>query len=172
MVTPKARSLGLPPHPPNTPQTPRVSSSSSRAYPFPGQILNSGPDPIQSEPTVDSDDSVHNPSSTSVLTTSTADPDATTPDSLRLLSSLRHSFQRIEQSLYTELSHTPGSSLNDVRRSFHTAAKGATRRLVAWQTKHTPGSAKAVKFSSATDPGWWDPECHPVPGGQRHRTRE
>ncbi|EMD31168.1 hypothetical protein CERSUDRAFT_89288 [Gelatoporia subvermispora B] len=89
-------------------------------------------------------------------------------DSIYLLSSLRHAFQRTEQTLYTELSTTPVASLNDVRRSFITAAKGSMRRLLAWEAKHTshfPKRQGDIGVPSVPEPEWWQSGCHAVPGG-------
>lgn len=89
-------------------------------------------------------------------------------DPIHLLSSLRHTFQRTEQALYAQLTSTPISSLNDVRRSFHSAARGASKRLLAWQKKHISGTVKAKLTNetlSAEEPEWWRKGCHAVPGG-------
>lgn len=92
--------------------------------------------------------------------------DSTGPPAHRL-SSLHHTFQRIEQALYSELSRTPVSSLNDVRRSFYHAAKGAQKRLLAWQKKHVQLTAdtRAHLELSVDEPEWWGQKCHAVPGG-------
>lgn len=87
---------------------------------------------------------------------------------IHLLSSLRHTFQRTEQSLYSELSGTPSTSLNNVRRAFQTAARGAARRLFAWETKHLPRPSKGspiINVPSMQEPEWWKIGCHAVPGG-------
>ena len=88
-------------------------------------------------------------------------------DSLQLLAGLRHKFQQTEQELYAELAHTSEKNLNDVRRSFVTAARGATKRLAAWEKKH---SSEAHAGTSAEgfvvpEPEWWKDGCHAVPGG-------
>lgn len=78
-------------------------------------------------------------SSSSIITSSTAntqDSTAPAPDPMELLSNLRQTFQRTEQTLYIQLSKTSAESLNDVRRAFLSAARGAERRLLAWQRKH------------------------------------
>lgn len=90
-------------------------------------------------------------------------------DSISLLSGLRHTFQRTEQNLYAELSRTPSATLNDVRRSFVTAARGASRRLTAWEAKHSPQmnkSTSSVSVPSIEEPEWWKSNCHAVPGGK------
>ncbi|TCD63413.1 hypothetical protein EIP91_005595, partial [Steccherinum ochraceum] len=151
-VTPKGRPMNLPPHPPNTPQTPRVASGSSASFPFSGNT-----DDLGSPTTLEA-----LTPSTSAITVTVTGPEPKS-DSLQLLSSLRHAFQRTERYLYAELAHTPEDCLNDARRSFHTAAKGATRRLSAWQTKHTPNTRQDSEFSPP-EPGWWATGCHAVPG--------
>jgi hypothetical protein len=79
---------------------------------------------------------------------------------------MRHTFQRTEQTLYAQLSRTPVSSLNDVRRSFLSAARGASRRLGAWQGKHlrSVSGGLGVEKLSLNEPEWWDKNCHAVPG--------
>ena len=87
-------------------------------------------------------------------------------DSLHLLAGLRHKFQRTEQELYAELAQCPEKHLNDVRRSFVTAARGATRRLAAWEKKHSPQIViTPADTSVAPEPEWWASGCHAVPGG-------
>jgi len=85
-----------------------------------------------------------------------------------LLSNLRHAFQRAEQAQYSQLSATPLSSLNNVRWSFRSTARGATKRLAAWEKKHLPdkGSSRALAEKLASkEPEWWSKGCHAVPGG-------
>jgi 1-phosphatidylinositol-3-phosphate 5-kinase len=86
-------------------------------------------------------------------------------DSTQLLSNMRHAFQRAEQDLYTQLARTPITSLNDVRRSFHSAAKGARKRLIAWQDKHLAKSKARVSKFVVDEPEWWRKGCHAIPGG-------
>ncbi|KAF9456920.1 hypothetical protein BDZ94DRAFT_1326638 [Collybia nuda] len=81
------------------------------------------------------------------------------------LSSMRHTFQRTEQTLYGQLSRTPAAELNDVRRSFLYAAKGAHKRLEAWQKKHLKSHSRAPQKLAAEEPEWWGKGCHAVPGG-------
>ena len=93
----------------------------------------------------------------------------------RLLGNLSHAFQRVEQSLYVQLSQTPRESLNDVRRSFLYAAKGAEKRLLAWQKKHmlpvmtntaagkAPVPALPLELAME-EPEWWGKKCHVFPG--------
>ena len=87
---------------------------------------------------------------------------------MQLLTGLRHSFQKQEQNLYAELSRTPTASLNNVRRSFIATARGASRRLSAWEAKHCTGHSKqgrrALGTLSLDEPEWWQRGCHAVPG--------
>ncbi|KAI0065116.1 hypothetical protein BV25DRAFT_1799271 [Artomyces pyxidatus] len=89
-------------------------------------------------------------------------------ESMALLSNLRFAFQQTERELYGQLSEAPDVSLNDVRRSFHSAAHGATKRLSAWETKHVPKEARAQlssERSAIEEPRWWKAGYHAVPGG-------
>ncbi|KAG6914163.1 hypothetical protein DXG01_002001 [Tephrocybe rancida] len=90
------------------------------------------------------------------------------------LSSLRQTFHRTEQSLYTQLSRTRGASLNDVRRSFVAASRGAEKRLCAWQKKHLgdggksskekESSGESMEWTGSEEPAWWKTGCHALPG--------
>ena len=82
------------------------------------------------------------------------------------LASLRHTFHRTEQSLYAQLGRTQSSSLNDVRRSFIASAKGAEKRLCAWQKKHisTLAASQIPERLTVEEPEWWGKKCHAVPG--------
>lgn len=154
LITPKGQPSQLPPLPPNTPQTPK-SISSNRAFPFPAIISKSDSKSDEDRSQTPETQSGPIPSATSASSAS-----------LTLLTHLRHTFQRTEQSLYSELSHTPDSSLNDVRRSFVSAARGATKRLCAWEVKHTTGSSpKLPEAMAQSEPEWWNSGCHAVPGG-------
>ncbi|KAJ7597066.1 hypothetical protein C8J56DRAFT_919078 [Mycena floridula] len=85
-----------------------------------------------------------------------------------LLTDLRQSFQRTEQSLYALLSRTAVTCLNDVRREFLRAGITSELRLDAWQEKHLSKkkSKKADKEKMAlSKPEWWDKTCHVAPGG-------
>lgn len=84
---------------------------------------------------------------------------------LHRLQNLRHSFQRTEQTLYAALARTPASALNDVRIAFLNGARGATRRLTAWQQKHMPKAAKSQPVFTLEEPEWWKKSCHALPGG-------
>ncbi|KAL4265488.1 PIPK domain-containing protein [Pleurotus pulmonarius] len=102
-------------------------------------------------------------SATTINATPTHAPSA---DPAELLVKLRHTFQRIEQSLYSQLSRSPLSSLNDVRRSFLCASMGASKRLAAWQQKHLPADVAEAVGSTvlSVEPEWWAKGCHAVPG--------
>ncbi|KAF8884690.1 hypothetical protein BD779DRAFT_1536424 [Infundibulicybe gibba] len=99
-------------------------------------------------------------------TTHTTPPLMQNQDPAQLLSNLRHNFQRAEQALYSQLSQTPTSSLNEVRRSFLSSAQGARRRLLAWQNKHLPavGKVDLGQKMRIDEPEWWKKGCHAVPG--------
>ena len=105
----------------------------------------------------------------SQTTSSSRTSESDRADSISRLSGLRHTFQRTEQNLYAELSRTPSATLNDVRRSFITAARGASRRLTAWEAKHSSQmhkSASGPNVHSIDEPEWWKSNCHAVPGGK------
>jgi hypothetical protein len=113
---PKPHVVSLPP-PPSTPNTPS-DSTNYKGYPQPP--LTSPSDSMSSPPP---------------MPRKLVDP-------AQLLSRLRHTFQHTEQSLYSQLSNTPVSSLNDVHRSFLSSTRGAGRWLQAWHewTAHTPSA--------------------------------
>ncbi|KIJ54686.1 hypothetical protein M422DRAFT_24592 [Sphaerobolus stellatus SS14] len=89
-------------------------------------------------------------------------------ESRQLLGRLRQSFERSEQTLKRSLYETPVSSLNDVRRTFRATARGALKRLSAWQKKHAPGAPADLYEGDTihTEPEWWNGNCHAVPGGR------
>jgi len=82
---------------------------------------------------------------------------------LQLLQNLREDFQREEHSLYSILAKTPDGCLNNVRHAFKTSAKGAIKRMTAWEAKHC---AKGTKVASPypEDPTWWMNGNHAIPG--------
>ncbi|KAI0643396.1 hypothetical protein C8Q79DRAFT_1074629 [Trametes meyenii] len=151
---------------PTPPSNPAVTDPTGvpSSYPFltvplPG-VLGSSGKASASTPTLtpSSDDQPVPPISTSL-------DDA---GSLQLLSGLRYKFQRTEQDLYAQLSQAPERGLNDVRRSFFTAARGATRRLSAWEKKHSshlPAGTSLSDTPISPEPEWWQSGCHAVPGG-------
>lgn len=57
-------------------------------------------------------------------------------ESEEYLQKLQSSFTRTEQTLYSQLQQARVETLNDVRRNFHSSAKGLVKRLRAWQKKH------------------------------------
>ncbi|KAH9895675.1 hypothetical protein C8Q73DRAFT_644565 [Cubamyces lactineus] len=160
-----ATPTGHPLQPPVTPSTPTPRSlagapGSNPFLPIPiPSVLGHSRKASASTPTL-------TPSPDDRSTAISVSPDDN--DSLQLLSGLRHKFQRTEQELYAELSQTPEKSLNDVRRSFITAARGATRRLAAWEKKHGSHLPSGVSLGDAPitpEPEWWKSGCHAVPGG-------
>lgn len=82
---------------------------------------------------------------------------------LQLLQNLREDFQREEHSLYAILAKTPNDCLNNVRHSFKTSAKGAVKRMTAWEGKHC---ARGTNITSPYpgDPAWWTTGNHAIPG--------
>jgi 1-phosphatidylinositol-3-phosphate 5-kinase len=131
---------GLPPSAPTTPQITKSAQEFFPAQPPPLSRASTDPSPVPTGVPVSS-------------------------DSMELLGSLRQTFHRTEQTLYSKLTHTPVASLNDVRRAFISASRGAEKRLLAWQKKHLPGRAKRnVQKLQAPEPEWWDKGCHTAPG--------
>ncbi|KAI0701295.1 hypothetical protein BC835DRAFT_236879 [Cytidiella melzeri] len=151
-ATPKGHPSNLPPHPPNTPMTPKTNSAGQLAFPFPQKLDIAG---LVEHPADGSRSSISVSDSTSW----------SQPTSLELLTSMRHTFQRTEQNLYAELSRAQLASLNDVRRSFVSAGRGATKRLSAWEVKHASGPSIVSEASAHSEPEWWKTGCHAVPGG-------
>jgi 1-phosphatidylinositol-3-phosphate 5-kinase len=77
--------------------------------------------------------------------------------SLQLLTNMRFAFQRAEQALYSQLRDTPNSALNNVPREFHFAARGASKRLAAWEAKHVSKDARprlAADRKAIQEPHW------------------
>ncbi|KAK1234614.1 hypothetical protein PQX77_002181, partial [Marasmius sp. AFHP31] len=145
--------------------------------------------PKATRPALPSTPSTESLTSLSSSSTSTSISGTQDRDPTLLLSNLRQTFHRTEQSLYTQLSQTPPSSLNLVRRSFLSAARGVERRLGAWQKKHVGVGLRVVPLNAksssekekekekekdkesgklslyVTEPKWWHKSCHVVPGG-------
>ncbi|CAL1702515.1 unnamed protein product [Somion occarium] len=155
-VTPKAGSSRLPSHPPGTPRTPKSTSTpkssinTADSFPFPGTS--------SSVPSVEEIPTARSNTSSSSLTSSEV-------DSLQRLTNMRHAFQKTEQNLYAELWRTPGSCLNNIRRSFQSAGQGATKRLSAWEAKHAANLTSRVAIPTDVEPDWWKSGYHAVPGG-------
>ncbi|KAF9254634.1 hypothetical protein L218DRAFT_1082241 [Marasmius fiardii PR-910] len=103
--------------------------------------------PIESNESLGSTASLSSASDASFMSSSRGD----VKDPILLLSNLRYTFHRTEQSLYTQLSKTQPESLNEVRRAFHSAAKGTERRLEAWQKKHMGLGLKVVSVEPHRD---------------------
>ncbi|EIN06853.1 hypothetical protein PUNSTDRAFT_136681 [Punctularia strigosozonata HHB-11173 SS5] len=85
--------------------------------------------------------------------------------SLAMLGNLRRTFQRTEQELYRQLAETPNGALNDVRRAFEAAARGAAKRLAVWKGKHIQGQGASTPPPILEEPAWWGKSYHAVPGG-------
>lgn len=106
-------------------------------------------------------------SDASAIPSSSTPAPAPTGDSIELLGTLRQTFQGTEQALYAQLAQTPVSALNDVRRAFFSNARGAEKRLRAWQAKHLPGrkgSKRNMTRLEIAEPEWWAKGCHTAPG--------
>ena len=170
--TPKAKILDLPVLPASRPATPLNVGLDEGAEPvhsseIPTSMAEAPPTPSdESEMTTKS--SSENSSALSTSPPPIPPKDNQIGDSIQKLRSLRHSFQRTEQSLYASLSRNATSSLNDVRHAFLSAARGASRRLSAWQKKHLPQTVKGqlvVGDLSVKEPEWWNKNCHAIPGG-------
>ncbi|CAK5273015.1 unnamed protein product [Mycena citricolor] len=132
--------------PPSAPTTPQISRAAQEYFPDSvPSFSRAASDPV--------------PLPASALIAPGADP-------IEVLGTMRQTFHRTEQDLYSKLGTTPVSSLNDVRRTFLGAARGAEKRLMAWQTKHIPGRGKRKvqpKIQSV-EPEWWNRTCHVAPG--------
>ncbi|KAI0314043.1 hypothetical protein OF83DRAFT_1138748, partial [Amylostereum chailletii] len=88
-------------------------------------------------------------------------------DALSLLAKMRFAFQKTEQELYSQLGIASDTSLNDMRRLFHSAGTGAKRRLLAWEVKHIPKEARddlAQDRQALQGPTWWGETFHAVSG--------
>jgi 1-phosphatidylinositol-3-phosphate 5-kinase len=89
-------------------------------------------------------------------------------DPAHVLSDLRHAFQRAEQAQYSQLAATPITTLNNVRWSFRSTARSATKRLAAWEKKHLQGKIDVKIFHEkivSKEPQWWRHGCYAAPGG-------
>ncbi|KAJ7127895.1 hypothetical protein C8R44DRAFT_873667 [Mycena epipterygia] len=142
--------------PPSAPTTPQITKTAQEFFPPPLPRASSVPTAV---PTV----------STSTSTPAPAPAAGAPPegDSIALLASLRQAFHKTEQGLYAQLAATPAGALNDVRRAFVSGARGAEKRLLAWQKKHLlPGRGKrgGVLKMEVPEPEWWGKGCHTAPG--------
>ncbi|KAG5651993.1 hypothetical protein H0H81_006675 [Sphagnurus paluster] len=113
------------------------------------------------------------PATTTPIPPSEPPDEAEIPQPVIRLSSLRQTFHRTEQSLYAQLSRTRGGELNEVRRSFVASAKGAEKRLCAWQKKHlvrdkdgknVTEAGENLEWAGGEEPEWWITSCHVLPG--------
>ncbi|KAJ7687858.1 hypothetical protein B0H17DRAFT_1069454 [Mycena rosella] len=139
--------------PPSAPTTPQIAKSAQEFFPPPALPRASSA-----------------PTSASLNAAPSTPAAAPAGDSIALLASLRLTFQGTEQALYAQLAQTPAGALNDVRRAFVAAARGAEKRLGAWQGKHMPGHGRSkrggnVQRLEAPEPEWWAKGCHTAPGG-------
>lgn len=120
------------------------------------------PSPHSRPPTERSDSKLSTESSSSASTRSL--PEIPHSEEVpQLLQNLREDFQREEKLLYSTLAKTPKECLNNIRHAFKTSAKGATKRMMAWEGKHC---AKGTKVTSPypEDPTWWTAGNHAIPG--------
>jgi 1-phosphatidylinositol-3-phosphate 5-kinase len=77
---------------------------------------------------------------------------------------MRFAFQRA----YSQLRDMPNSALNNVRREFHSAACGASKRLDAWEAKHVSKDARlrlSADREAIQELHWWHSGFHAVPLG-------
>ncbi|KAJ7760904.1 hypothetical protein DFH07DRAFT_740406 [Mycena maculata] len=172
--------------PPSAPTTPQITKSAQDFFPSPPLARASSDPVVPAAPSSSSSSSSSDltPTSSVAATGSATAPvsaeslplptsDSPPPDSLALLTRLRETFQHTEQALYAQLLASPVGALNDVRRSFLLAARGAEKRLRAWQTKHLRGIAGRKRKGKpppglelrAPEPEWWGKGCHTAPGG-------
>ncbi|KAE9404217.1 hypothetical protein BT96DRAFT_935786 [Gymnopus androsaceus JB14] len=120
--TPKPAISGLP----ESSATPMVVAATKDYFSKP--ITSTTPMPTAfSHPALPLNDSLTSSSSSSSSSVHSAD-EGPPQDPMQLLSNLRQTFHRTEQTLYIQLSKTPVESLNEVRRAFLSAARGAERR--------------------------------------------
>jgi len=175
-TTPKVAPLTLPDSSSTTQESETEADSAERTPRMPAKSLPSLPveefdhetPPDDASPTLS-----HPPSerSNSKLSTKSASSASTrslpnipqSEDMLQLLQNIREDFQREEHSLYSILAKTPDGCLNNVRHAFKTSAKGAIKRMTAWEAKHC---AKGTKVTSPypEDPTWWINGNHAIPG--------
>jgi hypothetical protein len=84
---------------------------------------------------------------------------------LQLLTNMRFAFQRA----YSQLRDMPNSALNNVRREFHSAVCGASKRLDAWEAKRHVSKDARLRLSADREAiqelHWWHSGLHAVPGG-------
>lgn len=158
----------------STEHTPRVHTKSLPSLPghesgseAPDDAASAIPEkpvsPPTSRPPTERSDSKLSAKSASSASTRSLPKIPHSEEMLQLLQNLREDFQREEHSLYSILLKTPNECLNNVRHAFKTSAKGATKRMVAWETKHC---AKGTKITSPypEDPAWWVNGNHAIPG--------
>ncbi|KZV98909.1 hypothetical protein EXIGLDRAFT_641161 [Exidia glandulosa HHB12029] len=145
---------------------PPEPSSSTVTQSSPTLLMDSGTDisPTESRASLSMSTTLQSLSAVAASPSTVVSP-SNLRSSTALLDDLRKQFEKVERDLYNLLIHTPLSSLNDVRHTFRSRARGIIRRLAAWQAKHAPA---AVPFDAikANEPEWWKGGCYPVPGGR------
>lgn len=159
----------------STEQTPRVSAKTLPSLPDDESehetprddttpaIPEKPASPTPSHPPTERSDSKLSATSSSSTSTRSLPKIPHSEEMLQLLQNLREDFQREEHSLYSMLAKTPNELLNNVKHAFKTSAKGATKRMAAWEVKHC---ARGTKVTSPypEDPIWWKTGNHVVPG--------
>ena len=156
--TPRVTARTLPSLPDNEPDD-EIPTSGDAAPTVPEQPAPSPP----SRPLTERSDSKLSAKSASSTSKRSLPKIPHSEEMLQLLQNLRQDFQREEKSLYSTLSKTPNECLNNVRHAFKTSAKGAAKRMMAWEGKHC---AKGTKITSPypEDPTWWITGNHAIPG--------
>lgn len=155
---------------PPTPRAPVMSKSPISGLPGSAGSNHNAADYFGNSTAPSEEESMSDAASTRSSITSSASslppPPSKGAEPHELLSSMRHAFQRTEQGLYAQLAGTPAETLNDVRRAFLSAARGADRRLQAWQKKHL---SKVIKQNPSlakvdvAEPEWFNKSCHAMP---------
>ncbi|KAH0580710.1 hypothetical protein H2248_002196 [Termitomyces sp. 'cryptogamus'] len=168
-----AVSIASSPLPPLPPPSPTPASSQVQAIASANSFSTSSTSSITPTPTPTPTANPLPP------TISTPTPSSSTSSSPTLrLSTLRQYFHLTEQSLYAQLGQTHEDRLNDVRRAFMCAARGAERRLDAWQSKYLRVEGKnsnngikkekekegSLEWKGSEEPGWWKAGWHVLPG--------
>ena len=147
----------------STEHTPRIPAKSlppdDAAHAIPESLASPPPPP----PPTERSDSKLSAKTASSSSTRSLPKIPHSEEVLQLLQNLREDFQREEHSLYSILSKTPNECLNNARHAFKTSAKGAIKRMTAWEAKHC---AKGTEVTSPypEDPIWWIGGNHAIPG--------
>ena len=184
-ATPKVAPSTLPDPPPavqepetkadSAEQTPRIPAKTlstvsddepdHETHPDDGDAPPTPEKPVSSpsHPTTEKSDADLSAKSSSSASTRSLPTIPHSEEMLQLLQNLREDFQREERSLYSILGKTPNGCLNNARHAFKTSAKGAVKRMSAWEGKHC---AKGTIITSPypEDPTWWTNGNHAIPG--------